>query len=137
MDVARDPSPLLLLSMNEPAEQRLPVLVDLFERLDGLPQRLLGATALRDIDGNHDGPRRVSGGVTKGREAERKRSLALDQLDPSVASRERSADPVDHPLVFDEEIGCRPAQRLARLLTERIRTDPGGKGDHAVAVGRE
>src|SRR6202171_5021592 len=104
MDVAGDPSSFLFLGMNEPAEQCLPVLVDLSECLDGLPQRLLGATALRHIDGNDDSPRRVSRRVAKGREAERERSLVLDQLRPSVDPRERTANALDHPRVVDEEI---------------------------------
>ena len=36
-----------------------------------------------------------------------------------------------------EKIGCRPAQRLARLLAERVGADPGAEGDHPIAVDRK
>src|SRR3984893_10172510 len=95
----------------EPAEQRLPILVELFQRLDGLAQRLLDEPPLGHIDGDHDGPHRVSGGIAKGRETERKRPFGLDQLCLSIDPRERTADALDHPRVVPQEIGRRPAQR--------------------------
>src|SRR2546430_16701113 len=36
-----------------------------------------------------------------------------------------------------EKIGCRPAQRLARLLAKRVGADPCGEGDHPIAVDRK
>ena len=70
MDVAGDRPPLLFLGMNQPAEQRASVLVDLLQGLERLAQGGFGAAALGHIDGHHDGAGRVAGRVPERCQAE-------------------------------------------------------------------
>src|SRR5260370_26027696 len=123
--------------MNQPAQQGPTVLVDLLQRLDRLPQRSFGATALGYIDGHHDGARRIAGRVPEGGQVKGKGSLALRELGPSGDPRERLTNALDDIGVLDEEVGGRPPEGLARFLAERVRADPGREGNDPFAVDRK